>query len=169
MSFRNTGYDEEAASKAPAFQLLDEGDYPFSIIECIGLLVTDGLADMVQLKLSVEGNTIFDNRCAGVSSKGQDYDMISPFLKAIDERPGPKEVGSDKYWSSLKGKKGTCHVIQHEIEQGKLAGKMGNKVSYYLIPRTGAPLPTTPKQTPPARRQVPHDPDLDTAADDIPF
>ncbi|SRR5260370_31780971 len=167
MSFRDSGYSEEAADRG--FQLLAEGDYPFSIIECIGLLVTDSGADMVQLKLSVDGNTIFDNRCAGVSSKGQDYDMISPFLKAIGERPGSKEVNSDKYWSSLKSRKGTCHVIQHEIEQGKLAGKMGNKVTYYLIPRTGESLPTTPKKTPPARRQVPHDPDLGVSPDDIPF
>jgi hypothetical protein len=175
MSFRDSGYSEEAASKS-GFQLLDEGDYPFKITECIGLSVTESGADMVQLKIIVGDNQLFDNRCAGVSAKsGQEYDMISPFLKAIGQKPTTEQVNNPKYWASLKGKSGQCHIVQQVIEQGTLAGKMGNKVAYYIIPRATATAQQPPKResrpTPPSKTRAEADAMVADGVDpdDIPF
>jgi hypothetical protein len=148
MSFLKHGYQEPTGKQ---YELLTEGDYRFVVAECNGIEETDNGMEKLSLVLSVNGQKVWDFRYEGEGRKGP-FDMISPFLKSIGERPTPAQAANPKYWASLVGKKGMVHITCQIQEQGKYAGKLGNRVGYYIYPqdirntKTATTTPDKPQQ-----------------------
>lgn len=181
MSFLKHGYQEPPEKQ---HELLPEDDYHFVILECSGIEEQDNGHEKVSLVLSVNNQKVWCYLYEGISAKGKPFDMISPMLKAIGQAPTATQAANPKYWASLVGKKGIAHIVCEEQQGGKYAGRLGNKVGYFIY--ADNIRPTKEATQPPATRQVftpeelkqsrkavekaaGHDPDLDVEPDDIPF
>lgn len=139
--------------------VLEEGDYEFAVKSCTFPMENERGYDVIRLELSVDGQRIWDNRSAGTGPKGE-FDMISPFLIAINRIPKPGQDESPVFWANLEGAKGRCRLVQDEYK-----GKVRNKVAYYHSPKQLTVQVTD-------LRPPHHDPDDDLdmgAPADIPF
>jgi hypothetical protein len=162
MSLSKTGYQEPSKQ----FVLLPEGDYPFKVMDCRGLDIEDNGNEKVSLVLYVNDRDIFVYLYEGQGRKGP-FDMISPFLKAIRERPNIDQVNDPKYWAALKGKTGRCRLKIERQQGGKYDGKEVNKVAYWIYP--DAPTHRAPSAAATSRAPAPAADALDDLPDDIPF
>jgi hypothetical protein len=61
---------------------------------------------------------------------GDEFEKIAQFLKASNRAPAP---GEEPNWSKLVGAKGRAHIKVEKAEQGKLIGKLVNRVAYYVF------------------------------------
>jgi hypothetical protein len=172
MSFLKHGYVEPPEN---TFELLPEGDYKFTVLETSTIEEQDNGHEKLSLVLSVNDQKVWCFLYEGISSKGKHFDMISPFLKTIGQAPTATQAASPKYWASLVGKKGMCHIVQETQVGGKYAGRLQNKVSHFIYAdniRLTKTATQPPAQHAPAGAPDPtlgHDPDLDIVPDDIPF
>lgn len=123
-----------------SFELWPEGNYQFRVMLCDGLEAQENGHDKLTLKLKLVDSTgektrdIYDFRYAGEDKNGEDFDMISPFCKALGETPTLQQASDPKYWKGLEGKVGVCHLIQIEAKFGSLAGQIVNQIKYYVYP-----------------------------------
>jgi hypothetical protein len=131
---------EMAANGSPGgdWPVLEEGDYPITVTSCSFPAENFNGYDVIKLELLVEGQRIWDNRSAGISPKGE-FDMISPFLAAINRIPKPGQEKSPVFWASLAGAKGKAHLVQDEYK-----GKVRNKVAWYHAPKVLVPTHQVP-------------------------
>jgi hypothetical protein len=118
--------------------VLEEGDYSFSLISCSFPIENVNGYDVIKIELLVEGQRIWDNRSAGVGPKGE-FDMISPFLAAINRIPKNGHEKSPVFWGSLAGAKGKLHLVKDEYK-----GKVRNKVAWYHAPKQLVPAHQVP-------------------------
>ncbi len=171
-------YNPEMAGNSSSgdWPVLAEGDYPFSVTACSFPIENENGYDVCRIELSVAGQRIWDNRSAGAGPKGE-FDMISPFLAAINRIPKKGEENSPTFWGSLCGAKGKVHLVQDEYK-----GKTRNKVAWYHAPKEIGPgAEQRPRQSysqaevekaaQDARRRAggPIGPDLGIEPEDIPF
>jgi hypothetical protein len=163
MSLSQTGYQEPPEHKQ--FVLLPEGDYSFKVMDCRGLDIEDNGNEKVSLVLYIQDRDIFVYLYEGQGRKGP-FDMISPFLKAIGQRPTADQVNDPKYWAGLKGKTGRCRLKIERQQGGKYDGKEVNKVAYWIYPDAPphrAPSAAATSRAPAAASTT------DDIPDDIPF
>jgi hypothetical protein len=161
MSLSKTGYQEPPDKH---FALLPEGDYSFKVMDCRGLDIEENGYEKISLVLYVNDRDVFIFLREGEGPKGP-FDMISPFLKAIGQRPTADQVNNQKYWSSLKGKTGRCRIKIKRQKGGKYDGKEVNDVAYWIYP--DAPAHRAPGAAATSRASAPDATSDDP--DDIPF
>lgn len=169
MSLLNTGYQEPPERKQ--FELLPEGDYRFKVMDCKGIEVEENGNEKISLVLWVKDRDQYVFLYEGNGRNGP-FDMISPFLKAIGERPTAAQVADSRYWSGLKGKTGQVRIKIKIQKGGKYDGKQVNDVAWWIYPDAGPQTHRTPAQATGKRlgATAPHDTDLDSLEpDNIPF
>jgi hypothetical protein len=103
----------------------------------------------VTLAVGPDRATVFDNPSVGLTKKGDPYDNIAKFLKAVGRNPKSGERANLSA-SYVVGAKGWAHIKQEKAELGKLAGKMVNKVAWYIwdeniVVEPAGKLPPPPK------------------------
>jgi hypothetical protein len=152
-------FDRNAGAVKPRgeFPVAPEGDYKFEVSACSGLHVSSGGHDMVKIELMIQTKDgplrVWDNRVAGYSDKGRQFDMISPFLIAVNRIPQPKQELSPTFWASIIGAVGKCRIIQDEYN-----GVVRNKVAFYYSPqqlRGVKPAPEAASQHSEERDDIP--------------
>jgi hypothetical protein len=117
----------------PTFGPLPEGDYGFTVASGDEpYKKNDKWILPVKLAIQPDGTPVFANPWSGVDKNGQERDGIAEFLLAINRTPA---VGEEPEWGKLIGAKGKCRLKQEEAQQGKLKGKMVNKVAFFHRPK----------------------------------
>jgi hypothetical protein len=170
------GYTAAGSQKSPTgeWPLLEDGDYNFSVTSVTFPVPNDKGYYKIHIELSIQGTKLFDWRFAGISEKtGEPFDMITPFLIAINRIPKGGEEDSSRFWNSLAGAHGRLRLTSETWGE-----KTRNRVAFYFAPKqlkTDEPPSYSPQEV--ARAQAvterragkPHDPELDAAPDDLPF
>lgn len=143
----------------PKRRVLPPGEYDFVVTEVKETYTNDRGTFILPVVLDIGGKKIYDRPSAGKTRKGDDYDTIAPFLKAIGADPAP---GSEPDLSpnNLCGLRGRCKLKVEIIGQGQYAGEETNAVAYYIW---GA------EQKPAAKTEPAASNDFDDFDDDIPF
>ena len=132
-------YKYNEPSPPPQFGPIPEGDYNFTVIEA-GEPYHSAAGNFVlavKLQVGPEKAHVYDNPWAGDNG-----DKIAQFLKACGRAPA---IGQEPAWNKLIGAKGRCHIKIETAQQGKLAGKPVNKVSWYIFATDV--LPSRPNAT----------------------
>jgi hypothetical protein len=130
-------YVYSGESEERSFGPEPEGDYDFVVVHCgepyeskAGNIVLS-----VELEIKPSGKTVFYNPWVGTDKNGEKRDGIADFLHAINRVP---KIGEEPRWSSLEGARGRLRLTSEESKQGKLAGKLVNKVHYLYRPKVAA-------------------------------
>ena len=148
----------------PAFGPLPDGQYPFVVTDLPNEPYTSKNGNFVlpvKIAIGPEKVPLYDNPSAGLTSKGNPYDNIAAFLRAINRNPKNGER-PDLSKGHLIGARGEVMLKQEIAEQGNLKGKPVNKVHYYIWNKeTAASGALVPAGGPAAQGQV--------EPDNIPF
>jgi hypothetical protein len=127
----------------PTVGPLPEGKYKFTVIDVsddytstVGNIVLP-----VKIEVGPEKVWIYDNRVKGKTKKGKEFDNIAPFLMAIGRYPKEGEFANISA-AYLVGATGEVMIKTEKAEAGKLAGKLVNKVAYYIWDQTSSDTST---------------------------
>jgi hypothetical protein len=170
-------YRYQGAPEQKIFGALPEGDYQFTVAMADPPYEKENGNLVMSVKLTIlpDNVPVFCNPWQGTDRNGDPHDQIAEFLLAVNRVP---KIGEEPKWSALVGARGRCKLIQELAQQGKLAGKPVNKVSFFYRPRevgptTEEPRSFTKEEAEASRRatakKADRDPDLDVEPDDIPF
>lgn len=171
-------YTYTGEPEARSFGPLPEGDYAFIVGNCDNPYKSKAGNWVLPVEILIlpDKQRVFANPWSGVDKNGENRDGIADFLHAINRVP---KVGEEPRWAKLIGARGRCRLVQEESQQGKLAGKMVNKVAWFYRPREVGPTTEeqprsfTKEEVEASRKATTkaaeRDPDLDVAPDDIPF
>jgi hypothetical protein len=111
------------------FDVLPEGDYSCTVLECSGLEKSKTGKDMITVKLDISGKHVWYRPWSGKTKDGDVRDNISEFLKAVNKVPK-----GEMNWQSVVGAKGKCR-----IKHGEYNGDVTNEVGWFYVPRTTRP------------------------------
>jgi hypothetical protein len=161
------------------FGALPEGEYQFTVAMADPPYEKENGNLVMSVKLTIlpDNVPVFCNPWQGTDRNGEPHDQIAEFLLAVNRVP---KIGQEPKWSALVGARGRCKLIQEIAQQGKLAGKPVNKVSFFCRPRevgptaaqqprsfTKAEVEASRKAT--VAKAAERDPALDVDPDDIPY
>jgi hypothetical protein len=172
-SYRFSGGEQRRPVSGP----LAEGDYIFEVAEYQPPYQKANGNWVLKVRLTIEGQTIFDQAWSGTDKNGEDRDGIGEFLLAINR--APKNKGDEPDWRKVEGARGRCRLKVEIAQMGALAGKEVNRVAYYYRPKQVGPSIEPTKQsyspeevkkaTQDARRRAGGPSDDDMEPSDIPF
>jgi hypothetical protein len=161
------------------FGALPEGEYQFTVAMADPPYEKENGNLVMSVKLTIlpDNVPVFCNPWQGTDRNGEPHDQIAEFLLAVNRVP---KIGEEPKWSALVGARGRCKLIQEIAQQGKLAGKPVNKVSFFHRPREAGPTSEQPqarsftkeeveKSRKATSKKAERDPDLDVEPDEIPF
>lgn len=131
-------YTYNEPNEVPTYEPLPEGDYPFEV-KAIQPTYTNEKGTFI---LPVEIHLVDTNRniktwlSAGISKKGDPFDMIAPFLKCIRCNPA---IGEEPDFSSrnLLGASGMAHIKEepYKGDDAKYQGMSFPTVKMWLYDR----------------------------------
>jgi hypothetical protein len=173
-SYRFSGGEQRRPVSGP----LPEGDYIFAVAEYQPPYQKANGNWVLKVRLTIEGQTIFDQAWSGTDKNGEDRDGIGEFLLAVNR--APKNKGDEPDWRKVEGARGRCRLKVEIAQMGALAGKEVNRVAYYYRPKQVGPSTEAQKQSfteneikksqaAMGKTLAGKDPDLDVEPDDIPF
>jgi hypothetical protein len=127
---------------------LPEDDYSFSVEDYTEPYQKDNGNWVLKVRLTIKGQTVFDQPWSGQQSDGTPRDGIGEFLLCVNRAP---KQGAEPDWRKLQGAHGKCRLKIEIAEKGKLAGKEINRVAWYYRPRELGPVspPAAPKRPAP--------------------
>jgi hypothetical protein len=178
-------YKYQGPPEQRVFGPLPEGEYPFIVAMADPPYEKDNGNLVMSVKLTIlpDNVPVFCNPWQGTDRNGEAHDQIAEFLLAINRVPA---IGTEPKWAQLVGARGRCRLTTEEAQQGKLAGKLVNKVHYWIRPtqadtrsrseQPGAVSDYSKSDLERARQEVAanargpqRDSDLDVEPDDIPY
>jgi len=133
------GGDERRMPSGP----LPEGDYAFEVADYTEPYQKANGNWVLKVRLTIQGQTVFDQPWSGETSQGEPRDGIGEFLLAINR--APKERGDGPNWRAVSGAHGKCRLKVEVAQMGSMAGKEVNRVAYYYRPKEVGPT-AAPKQ-----------------------
>lgn len=125
-----------------AFGPLAAGDYDFEVLDCQEPYQKANGNWVLKVRLSIEGQTVFDQPWSGETTQGEARDGIGQFLLAINRAPGVGEVCD---WHRVQRAHGRCRLKVEVAQQGSMAGKEVNRVQFYYRPREVGPSTQAPR------------------------
>jgi hypothetical protein len=173
-SYRFSGGEQRRPVSGP----LPEGDYQFQVAEYQEPYQKANGNWVLKVRLTIEGQTVFDQCWSGVDKNDEERDGIGSFLLAVNR--APKNKGDEPDWRKVEGAHGKCRLKVEIAQMGALAGKEVNRVAYYYVPKQVGPSVEPTKQSfteseikasqaAIGKTLTGKDPDLDVEPDDIPF
>jgi hypothetical protein len=118
----------------PTFGPLPEGQYSFVVLDLPAPPYTSKAGNFVfpvKIGIGPEKVPLYDNPSAGVTTKGNPYDNVAAFLKAIERNPKSGER-PNLTKQNLVGARGEVMIKVEIAQKGTLIGKPVNKVHYYV-------------------------------------
>jgi hypothetical protein len=111
------------------YDVLEEGDYQVTVIECGEPYESKTGKDVVAVKLEVKPSKthVYYRPWTGKTKDGDFRDNISEFLKAVNRAP---KVGQEPNWKGVVGAQGKCR-----IKQGEYNGDTINEIGWFYVPR----------------------------------
>lgn len=141
-----TGYRFSGGEvRRPITGPLPEGDYPFEVADCQEPYQKANGNWVLKVRLTIQGQTVFDQPWSGETSQGEPRDGIGEFLLACGR--APKNKGDEPDWGKVEGAHGKCRLKVEVAQMGALAGKEVNRVAYYYRPKEIGPTAEGPKQS----------------------
>jgi hypothetical protein len=174
-SYRFSGGEQRRPVSGP----LPEGDYSFEVAEYQEPYQKANGNWVLKVRLTIEGQTVFDQPWSGTDKNDEKRDGVGSFLLAINRAPTNK--GDEPDWRKVEGARGRCRLKVEIAQMGALAGKEVNRVAYYYVPKqVGPSIEPTKQSFSPAevnksmadqrrRSAGPAGPDLEQEPEDIPF
>ena len=138
--YRFMGGDERRVSVGP----LPEGDYQFEVADYQEPYQKANGNWVLEVRLTIQGQVIFDQPWSGETSQGEPRDGIGEFLFCVNRAPRNKGDGPD--WRKLIGARGKCRLKTEVAQMGSMAGKEVNRVAYYYRPKEVGPT-AAPEQS----------------------
>jgi len=157
--YRFMGGDQRRILSGP----LPEGDYQFEVADYQEPYQKANGNWVLKMRLTIQGQVIFDQPWSGETSQGEPRDGIGEFLICVNRSPRNKGDGPD--WRKVLGARGKCRLKVEVAQMGSLAGKEVNRVAYYYRPKElEVPLSEhLPSKLQQAKEQAAEEPD------DLPF
>jgi hypothetical protein len=132
----STVYVFAGGSERRPLEILPEGDYGFTISDFDPPYQKSDGKWVLKVRLEILGQTIFDAVWSGETSTGEQRDQIGELLLCVNRAPA---LGEEPDWRRIAGAKGKCHLKVEIAQQGALAGKQRNVVSFYYRPKEIGP------------------------------
>jgi len=132
-SYRFSGGEQRRPVSGP----LAEGDYGFEVAEYQEPYQKANGNWVLKVRLTIQGQTIFDQPWSGETTQGEPRDGIGEFLLACGR--APKNKGDEPDWGKVEGAHGKCRLKVETAQMGALAGKPVNRVAYYYRPKEVGP------------------------------
>jgi hypothetical protein len=173
-SYRFSGGEQRRPVSGP----LPEGNYEFVVAEYQEPYQKANGNWVLKVRLTIQGQAVFDQPWSGETTQGEPRDGIGEFLLAINR--APKNKGDAPDWRKVEGAHGKCRLKVEVAQMGALAGQEVNRVAYYYRPKEIGPTTDQPprqsysqaeveKATQDARRRAGAPSDEDIEPSDIPF
>lgn len=137
--YRFMGGEERRSFSGP----LPEGDYEFEVADCQEPYQKANNNWVLKVRLTIRGQTVFDQPWSGETSQGEPRDGIGEFLLAVNRAPATKGDAPD--WRKVEGAHGKCRLKLEVAQMGSMAGKEVNRIAYYYRPKEVGPT-AAPKQ-----------------------